>query len=210
MSRVLTIITDDAPGLHGIADPVIDFDPELRRIIGDLQATLADFRLRAGFGWAMAAPQVDIPELIQHEIDHLDGILMTDRAMSAGAIRPIAERSALINGQRPAHRLSLDHIRQAPDAIDPVFLNTPQYECPQLSAQLGRGAGLVIAGALARSESRPLVCASAGNWGLVLAFYCHKASLPVTVFAAKNANPLKIEAIAAYSAGRYQAGRRRF
>jgi len=296
MSRVLTIITDDAPGLHGIAGPVIDFDHELRRIIGDLQATLADFRLRAGFGRAIAAPQVDIPlriialqlgarpftminprilwrsdamqevwddclsvpeavvrvrrhlsisvawqdeqgfshqwdklppdmsELIQHEIDHLDGILMTDRAIGADAIRPIAERSALIDGQRPAHRLSLDHIRQAPDAIDPVFLNTPQYECPQLSAQLGRavwlkvetinplrcfkgrGAGLVIAGALARGESRPLVCASAGNWGLALAYYCHKASLPLTVFAAQNANPLKIEAIAAYGADIRQVG----
>jgi peptide deformylase len=36
-------------------------------------------------------------ELVQHEIDHLDGILMTDRALD---VRPSTERAALIDSQR--------------------------------------------------------------------------------------------------------------
>jgi peptide deformylase len=129
---------------------------ETRELIGDLAETLSDFRLRQGFGRAIAAPQIgehrriifvkmsvsaqpmplinptilrasrevmemwddcfsfpelmvrvrrhleitvrytdeygsqqtatlrdDLSELLQHEIDHLDGILATDRAINA-------------------------------------------------------------------------------------------------------------------------------
>jgi peptide deformylase len=129
---------------------------ETRELIGDLAETLSDFRLRRGFGRAIAAPQIgehrriifvkmsesahpmplinptilrgsremiemwddcfsfpelmvrvrrhleitvrytdeygsqqtatlrdDLSELLQHEIDHLDGILATDRAINA-------------------------------------------------------------------------------------------------------------------------------
>ena len=37
----------------------------------------------------------DLAELVQHEIDHLDGILMTDRAIDENSIRPISEHSKL-------------------------------------------------------------------------------------------------------------------
>ena len=37
----------------------------------------------------------DLSELVQHEIDHLDGILMTDRAEGEGALQPIGRRSEL-------------------------------------------------------------------------------------------------------------------
>jgi peptide deformylase len=138
---------------------------ETRELIGDLAETLSDFRLRRGFGRAIAAPQIgehrriifvrmsesaqpmplinptilrasremmemwddcfsfpelmvrvrrhleitvrytdqygsqqtdtlrdDLSELLQHEIDHLDGILATDRAINA---RSFALRSVV-------------------------------------------------------------------------------------------------------------------
>lgn len=139
--------------------------PETRALITDLADTLADFRLRNGFGRAIAAPQIgapqrmlfvnlrdgstpfplinphivrasyeqmelwddcfslpnllvrvrrhieidvryvdqdgqeqlltatdDLSELLQHEIDHLDGILATDRALDS---RSLALRSEI-------------------------------------------------------------------------------------------------------------------
>jgi peptide deformylase len=296
MANVLKILTGDAQELVSIAQPVTAIDDHIKTIIADMQATLADFRERSGFGRAMAAPQVgiglriivlqlggqpftminpqviwrsgdmqelwddclslpavvvkvlrhmsisvrwqdeygrqrhwhklspDLAELVQHEIDHLDGMLMTRRALGGEAIRPISERRRLIGNQQPAHRLSLDHIRLASATLDPMFLHTPQYECPPLSAKLGchvtlkietmnplrcfkgRGAGFIIARAAARDESRQLVCASAGNWGLALAYHCARHALPLTVFAALNANPTKIAAINYYGADIRQVG----
>jgi peptide deformylase len=42
----------------------------------------------------------DVSELLQHEVDHLDGILMTARAWGADAVRPISERDALVGNSR--------------------------------------------------------------------------------------------------------------
>ena len=44
----------------------------------------------------------DLSELLQHEIDHLDGVLMTDRAIDADSIRPISDRAELIDAARAA------------------------------------------------------------------------------------------------------------
>src|SRR5215468_11234005 len=38
---------------------------------------------------------IDLAELLQHEIDHLDGVLMVDRAISDDAVRPIDQRGKL-------------------------------------------------------------------------------------------------------------------
>jgi len=43
-----------------------------------------------------------LSELLQHELDHLDGVLMTDRAIDADSIRPVTERAALIDAVRSA------------------------------------------------------------------------------------------------------------
>jgi peptide deformylase len=43
----------------------------------------------------------DLAELLQHEIDHVDGILMTDRVLQASDIRPIADHASLIISSRP-------------------------------------------------------------------------------------------------------------
>jgi len=41
---------------------------------------------------AMERPGEDVCELLQHEIDHLDGILFTHRMVEAGAVRSAAHR----------------------------------------------------------------------------------------------------------------------
>jgi peptide deformylase len=46
----------------------------------------------------------DVAELVQHEVDHLDGILMTARAWGADALRPISERDALVGAARARKR----------------------------------------------------------------------------------------------------------
>jgi threonine dehydratase/peptide deformylase len=152
-----------------------------------------------------------LAELVQHEIDHLGGALMTERTIDTASIRPILERDELVGAARPTHRLSLDAIAEAAKTIDPVFLNTPQYECEPLSQALGcrlllklettnpirsfkgRGADYFVSRIVARGDSRPLVCASAGNFGQALGYACRKHELDLVVFASEHANPLKVE-----------------
>ena len=104
-------------------------------------------------------------------------------------------------------RLELDRIRAAAVAIDPVFLNSPLYECAPLGEALdcsitlkvetlnpvrsfkGRGTETVMS-SLSVGESAPAaVCASAGNLGQALAYCGAKRGIPVTVVAAATANP---------------------
>src|SRR5262245_28813390 len=73
--------------------------------------------------WERLPP--DLAELVQHELDHLDGILMIDRAIDGAAIRPAAERGALVDAARPQHRLSLASIAEAARAIGPALLASP-------------------------------------------------------------------------------------
>ncbi len=113
------------------------------------------------------------------------------------------------------HRLSLERIAQAATVIDPVFLNSPQYLAESLSEQLdcrlvvkvetlnpirsfkGRGAEYMAASLPGRPH---LVCATAGNFGQGMAYAARKRGLAVTVFAAANANPLKVERMRALGA----------
>lgn len=107
-------------------------------------------------------------------------------------------------------RLDLGRIRAAAGLIDPVFLDTPQYEAPPLNAALGcsmvlkvetanpvrsfkgRGTDTVMA-LLVEQGHASAVCASAGNLGLSLARSGVRYGVPVTVFAAETANPMKVE-----------------
>lgn len=113
------------------------------------------------------------------------------------------------------HRLSLERIAQAATLIDPVFLNSPQYQVESLGQQLdcrlvvkvetlnpirsfkGRGAEYLAASLNGRPH---LVCATAGNFGQGMAYAARKRGLPLTVFAAVNANPLKVERMRALGA----------
>jgi len=125
---------------------------------------------------------------------------------------------------RPPHRLSLDRIAEAARSIDPVFLGSPQLLCEPLAAAVGcrltlkvetinpirsfkgRGTDYAIARLVERGEVTAIVCASAGNFGQGVAYACRKRGLPVTVFAAHNASPLKIERMRALGADVRLAG----
>lgn len=173
----------------------------------------AQFRRRR---WERLPP--DLAELLQHEIDHLDGVLMTDRATGPDAIRPASERATLVDAQRREHRLSLDRIVEASHRIDPAFTNSPQFVSAPLSQALdctlalkvetvnpirsfkGRGADWFVARRVEAGDRRALICASAGNFGQALAYAGAKYGIPVVVFAARNANALKVERMRALGA----------
>lgn len=158
----------------------------------------------------------ELSELVQHELDHLDGVLMTDRGTEE---QPAARRAELV--ERPVHRLALANILEAASRIDPVFLGSPQFVCEPLAAQLGcdlmlkvetlnpirsfkgRGADYFV-GKL--DERGPLTCASAGNFGQGMAYACRKRGIPLTVYAARNANPLKLARMRALGAEVQLAG----
>jgi len=108
-------------------------------------------------------------------------------------------------------RLSLENIEAASRAIDPVFLNSPQFESQPLGELLGmklvlkvetvnpirsfkgRGADFFVS-QLPAGQPR-LVCASAGNFGQGMAYATRKRGLPLVVFAAENASPVKLDAM---------------
>ena len=112
-------------------------------------------------------------------------------------------------------RLSIERIEAAVASIDPVFLDTPQYECEPLSAALGvravlkvetvnpvrsfkgRGASRYVAEVPPGTE---VVCASAGNFGQAMAYAGRARGIPVTVYAAESASPLKVTRMRALGA----------
>ena len=119
---------------------------------------------------------------------------------------------------QPSHRLSLENIHHASTIVDPVFLDSPQYDCEPLSELLGceltlklehlnpirsfkgRGASYLMQVRASAGDDRPIVGATAGNWGQALAYVCRAAGRPITIYAALNANPLKIERMRAMGA----------
>jgi threonine dehydratase len=122
------------------------------------------------------------------------------------------------------HRLSLDRIEAASREIDPVFRRSPQFLCEPLSDLLGarlvvkvetinpirsfkgRGSDVFVRSAVGRGEGGPLVCASAGNFGQAMAYACRAHGLPLIVYAAITANPLKVERMRALGAEVRQVG----
>ncbi len=106
------------------------------------------------------------------------------------------------------HRLSIQRIVAASEAIDPEFRDTPQYEAETLREQLGfrlvvkvetlnpirsfkaRGAQFLVS---QMSGSPHLVCATAGNFGQGMAYAARKRGWPITIFVGANANPLKVQ-----------------
>jgi threonine dehydratase len=116
----------------------------------------------------------------------------------------------------------VDRIARAATVIDPVFLDSPQYVAESLGRELGcrvvvkvetlnpirsfkgRGTELLVASLTGDAH---LVCASAGNFGQGMAWSGRKRGLPVTVFCATTANPLKIERMRAFGAEVRPVGR---
>jgi threonine dehydratase len=116
-------------------------------------------------------------------------------------------------------RLELDRIRRARTSIDPVFLDTPQFECAPLGAVLGcsitlkvetlnpvrsfkgRGTETAVSRLVPLAGASTAICAaSAGNLGQALAYSGARRGIPVIIVAARTANPFKIERIKALGA----------
>lgn len=113
------------------------------------------------------------------------------------------------------HRLKIENIRGAVREIDPVFLNTPQFEADSLSRILGakivvkvetanpirsfkgRGAEFLASKIPPGTE---LITASAGNFGQAMAYACRRREIALTVYASANANALKLERMRALGA----------
>ena len=114
---------------------------------------------------------------------------------------------AVSGGPTKGRRITLERIEAAAVGIDPVFLNTPQWICEPLGEELGvrvalkaetlnpirsfkgRGADWLVQHLPTQAS---LMCASAGNFGQAMAYACRARGVPLTVYAAENANPLKI------------------
>ncbi len=113
-------------------------------------------------------------------------------------------------------RISVERIAAAEAAIDPVFKATPQFLCEGLSAELRqrvilkvetlnpirsfKGRGTSWFACNVTDKSRPIICASAGNFGQGVAYCGGRAGLQVQVVAPENANPLKLEAMKRFGA----------
>ncbi len=108
-------------------------------------------------------------------------------------------------------RITTAAIARACDLIDPVFLNSPLLDFEPLSREVGcrlflkietlnpircfkgRGADLLLATAADADDRRPIICASAGNFGQAMAYSGARRGFDVIVYAAENASPFKIE-----------------
>jgi threonine dehydratase len=115
-----------------------------------------------------------------------------------------------------SHRLRLSAIHDAAAIIDPVFLNSPQFDCEALSEALGckltlkletanpirsfKGRGASWLAHNLPSNDQPVVAASAGNWGQAMAYACRSLRKPIIIYASVNANPLKIKRMKALGA----------
>ena len=114
-------------------------------------------------------------------------------------------------------RLDLRRIRSARAAIDPVYLDTPLYACEALGRELGCAVSIkletanpvrsfkargteVVASGLGGDVGRAVVCASAGNLGLALAWSGRRRALRVTVVASRAATRAKLDRIRALGA----------
>ncbi|MCE0494872.1 pyridoxal-phosphate dependent enzyme [Vibrio salinus] len=164
----------------------------------------------------------DLSELLQHEYEHLDGILMIDHSSSDNT-RPASEKHAVVL-RKKEHRISLSAIQQAAIEIDPVFTHSPLSKSDFFSRRLstniwlkdetqnpigcfkGRGAENFFSSTKPQNNPVPIVCASVGNWGLALAWSCHKRNFPLYVFVSENANQNKVQKIKALGAKIITAG----
>ncbi|RZS36849.1 threonine dehydratase [Herbihabitans rhizosphaerae] len=117
--------------------------------------------------------------------------------------------------------LDLERIERAATTVNPVFLNSPQWTDDTLAEALGRrvlakletanplrsfkGRGADFAAA-EFDPSRPVVCASSGNFGQAMAYACRARGIPVEVFVPDDINPGKRARMEAFGAKVIPAG----
>jgi len=113
-------------------------------------------------------------------------------------------------------KISVANIAAAPPRIDPVFLHSPVLQDTSLDRSLGcqlvakvetdnpvgsfKGRGTELFAATALTPGQTVVCASAGNFGQGLARAAGRRGHACVVFAAENANPVKVEAMRRFGA----------
>jgi threonine dehydratase len=118
--------------------------------------------------------------------------------------------------------LDLASIHAASRHIDPAFLDSPVDTDSQLDRQLGchvlakveldnpvgsfKGRGTEWFCATSLMEAEHLACASAGNFGQGLARAAARRGHPCAVFAAENANRVKVDAMRRFGADVHLAG----
>lgn len=112
--------------------------------------------------------------------------------------------------------LDPDQIARAAREIDPVFRASPQFVAEGLAGATGtrvlvkvetlnplrsfKGRGTDWWFRTQEEMPRRIVCASAGNFGQGVAYAARSRGVPCTVFAAVNANPLKLERMRSFGA----------
>jgi threonine dehydratase len=127
----------------------------------------------------------------------------------------------------PHDVLSLEAIRRAQATMDPVFRESPQYVHEGLSARAGipvivkvettnpirsfKGRGTWVALHALAGEGRigldrPVVVASAGNFGQGVAYAARALGVQAVVFASRNANAAKVARMRALGATVIQEG----
>jgi threonine dehydratase len=123
--------------------------------------------------------------------------------------------------------LTPEAILAASAAIDPVFRDSPQFVHDGLSAQLGvpvvvkvetvnpirsfkgRGTWVAVQGLVGEGRigpDRPIVVASAGNFGQGVAYAARAIDVPAVVFTSRNANRAKIARMRALGATVIESG----
>jgi len=128
---------------------------------------------------------------------------------------PAAADTELKGESKKMRSLSAAEIEKAASKIDPAYRNSPlvfdtgldellgvelslKVECLNpIRSFKGRGADLFVSGL---DTPTSLVCASAGNFGQGIARAGRRSGCDVTVFAAENANPFKIDAMRRFGA----------
>lgn len=127
-----------------------------------------------------------------------------------------------------AHELlSIEQIRRVRARMDPVFLDSPQFVHEGLSARAGvpvivkvetvnpirsfkgRGTWVAVTGLVEEGRlgpERPVVVASAGNFGQGVAYAARARDVPAVVFTSRNANRAKVARMRALGATVIEAG----
>jgi threonine dehydratase len=111
--------------------------------------------------------------------------------------------------------LKLENIEEAARVIDPVFLDSPQFEDEQLCAALGRRVAVKVetanpirsfkgrgASYLCRKldPTMKVICASAGNFGQAVAYVGRSRGMAVQVFVPTHVNPIKVKRMESFGA----------
>lgn len=113
-------------------------------------------------------------------------------------------------------RLQTANIIEASKVVNPIFLNSPQFYAERLNEKYrfqltvkveslnpirsfkGRGTDYFFA--TLPPDVQELVCASAGNFGQGMAYSARAKGKKQTVFAARNASPVKLDSMRAFGA----------